>query len=292
MGFTVGNVYPMNYGYPPVKPTESGALYTKYLKENGFVTGSAGTVCSKDSLFPDELDRPNVEYEPYDHENVALFCDRNFYDYGYSLINGINSVLHRCLYGKEGYEYAFEDAELFWNSYKDNKKFFRLHIYESHELTQELIKYADDKILHFFEHFYEKGFFDDTLLIVISDHGNNFGSYYSLFDKISDERGIEGLLPVFKVIIPNKKIIYDSGLYNNLYENQQTFITPYDIYNSIIHAACSDYKDIDTKPKNNFEKGGIYSWRGYSIFNLIDYKKRYCENPELDLNPFDCVCKH
>ena len=294
MRFTVWNIYSMNYGFPQgvgqVRATETGVSYVKYLKENGFITGSSGTICSKDSLFPDELDLPNVVYEPYDHENVALFCDRNFYDYGYSLINGINSVLHRCLYGKEGYEYAFEYAELFWNSYKDNKKFFKIHIYEAHELTQELIKYADEKILHFFEHFYEKGYFDDTLLFIISDHGNNFGSYYSLFDKITEDRQIEGLLPVFKIVIPNKKIIYDSGLYNNLYENQQTFISPYDIYNSIIHASCTDYKDIDTKPKNHFEKGGIFSWRGYSIFNLIDYKKRYCNSPDLDLKPFDCIC--
>lgn len=295
MDFTVGNIYPMNYGFPPggmhVRATERGIFLPKHLKENGFVTGSAGTICSKDSLFPDELDMPNVDYEPYDHENVALFCDRNYYDYGYSLINGINSVLHRCIYGKEGYEYAMEYAELFWNAYKDNKKFFRLHIYESHELTQELIKYADDKILHFFESFFKKGYFDDTLFLILSDHGNNFGSYYSLFETVAEDRRIEGLLPVFIVIIPNKEIIYESGLYNNLMENQQTLISPYDIYNSIIHASCSDYKDIDTKPKNQFEKGGIYSWRGYTIFNLIDYKGRYCSNPDLDLMPFRCVCQ-
>ena len=293
--FTVGNIYPMNYGFPPggqsVRATEKGVSFVKYLKDNGFITGSSGTICSKDSLFPEELDLPNVEYEPYDHENLALFCDRNYYDYGYSLINGINSVLHRCLYGKEGYEYAMEYSELFWNAYKDNKKFFRLHIYEAHEMTFELIKYADNKIYNFFENFYNKGYFDDTLLIIVSDHGNNFGSYYSLFKAVGEDNNIEGMLPVLKIVIPNKKIIYESGLYNNLYENQQTFISPYDIYNSIIHASCSDYKDIDTKPKNHFEKGDIYSWRGYSIFNLIDYKQRYCDNPELDLNPTSCLCK-
>ena len=296
MKYTIGNVYPMNYGFPlsGIKNTEKerGISFVKYLKENGFVTGTSGSVCSKDSLYNDEYGLPNVIYESYDHENIALFCDRNYYDYGYSIINGINSAIHRCLYGKEGYEYTFEYAEKFWNSYKENKKFFRLHIYESHEFSQELIKYADDKILHFFETFYERGYFDDTLLIIVSDHGNNILSFYSFFDTITDDREIEGMLPVLKVIIPNKKIIYDSGLYNNLYENQQTFITSYDVYNSIIHASCSDFKDIDRKPKNHFEKGGIYSFRGYSLFNLIDYKKRYCENPELDLNPLKCVCHY
>jgi phosphoglycerol transferase MdoB-like AlkP superfamily enzyme len=149
----------------------------------------------------------------------------------------------------------------------------------------------DDKILNFIESFFKKGYFDDTLFLILSDHGNNFGSYYSLFETVAEDRRIEGLLPVFIVIIPNKEIIYKSGLYNNLMENQQTFISPYDVYNSIIHASCSDYKDIDTKPKNQFERGGIYSWRGYTIFNLIDYKGRYCSNPDLDLMPFRCICK-
>ena len=291
-GFTVGNIYAMNYGFPRTyntRATEDGVSYLKYLKQNGYITGSAGTICSKDSLFPDELDLPNVEYESFDHENVALFCDRNYYDYGYSLINGINSVIHRCLYGKEGYEYAFEYAELFWNAYKDNNKFFRLHIYESHELTLELIKYADNNIYDFFQKFFKKGYFNDTLILVVSDHGNNFASYYSLFE--GEDKNIEGMLPLFLVFVPNKKIIYESGLYDNLYENQQTLITPYDIYNSIIHASSSNFSEIEKEPKNAFKRGGIYSWRGYTIFNLIDYKKRYCNNKDLDIYPSRCVCK-
>ena len=290
-GFTVANIYAMNYGFPrgtTVKATEDGVSFLKYLKQNGYITGSAGTICSKDSVFADELDLPNVDYETYDHENVALFCDRNYYDTGYSLINGINSVIHRCLYGKEGYEYAFEYAELFWKEYADNNKFFRLHIYEAHELSLELIKYADDNIYNFLKKFIEKGYFDDTLLILVSDHGNNFNSYYSLFE--GEDHSIEGMLPVFLALIPNKKIIYDSGLYENMHENQQTLITGYDIYNSIIHASLSDYNDIQKVPKSTFDKGGIYSWRGNSIFNMIDYKERYCTNPKLDIYPTKCVC--
>ena len=290
--FTLTNIYAMNYGFPRYKlseVTEKGVSFTKYLKENGYITGSAGTICSKDSLFADEFDDPSVNFDRYDHENVALFCDRNYYDTGYSLITGINSVIHRCLYGKKGYKYAFEYAELFWNSYKDNNKFFRLHLYESHELTLELIKYSDDDIYNFFNNFINKGYFNDTLLLLVSDHGNNFGSYYNLFE--GEDKNIEGMLPLFMILIPNKKIIYKSGMYNNLYENQFTFITPFDIYNSIIHASSVNYSEIITEPKTAFERGGKYSWRGYSIFNLIDYKSRYCDNHKLGTVPSKCVCQ-
>ena len=290
--FTFENIYAMNYGFDKKtsrKTAEKGISFIKYLKDNGYVTGSAGTICSKDSLFVDEMDLPNIHYEKYDHENVALFCDRNYYDTGYSLINGINSVIHRCLYGKDGYKYAFEYAELFWNSYRDNNKFFRLHLYEAHELTLELIKYADDNIFNFFTNFINKGYLNDTLLLIVSDHGNNFGSFYNLLE--GEDKKIEGMLPLFMILIPNKKEIYQSGMYNNLYENQQTFISPYDIYNSIIHASCTAFDEIETKPKNNFDERKIYSWRGYSIFNLINYKERYCFNPSLDIYQKRCVCE-
>ena len=290
--FTVANIYAMNYGYASglhMKSQGDGVSFLKFLKQNGYVTGSAGTICSKDSLFANELNLPDIDYEKFDHENVALFCDRNFYDVGYSLINGINSIVHRCLYGKEGYKYAFEYAELFWNSYKENNKFFRLHIYESHELSMELVKHADNDIYNFFKNFIDKGYLNDTLLLLVSDHGNNFDSFYSLFE--GEDKYIEGMLPIFMILIPNKKIIYESGMYNNLYENQQTFITPFDIYNSIIHASSANYSEIIIEPKNTFENSSdIYSIRGYSIFNLIDYKKRYCTSPDLDVFPTRCVC--
>ena len=50
MGITVGNIYPLNYGFPPAgmttRASEKGVSFVKYLKQNGFVTGSAGTICS------------------------------------------------------------------------------------------------------------------------------------------------------------------------------------------------------------------------------------------------------
>ena len=51
-----------------------------------------------------------------------MSCDPNYNDAGYSFKTGLNSMLKRCLYGKTINEYPFEYANLFWESYKDNKK--------------------------------------------------------------------------------------------------------------------------------------------------------------------------
>ena len=44
----------------------------------------------------------------------------------------------------------------------------------------------------------------------------------------------ESVLPILLIILPNNKKLYESGLYDNLYENQQTFITAYDIHDTMI----------------------------------------------------------
>ena len=53
----------MKYGFPrgtSITAIEDGVSFLKYLKQKGYVTGTARTICSKDSVFSDELDLPNV----------------------------------------------------------------------------------------------------------------------------------------------------------------------------------------------------------------------------------------
>ena len=55
-------------------------------------------------------------------------------------------------------------------------------------------------------------------------------SIYSLFDFYSKERG----LPMLYLLINDRKNISYNEQYFNLHENQQAFITAFDIYNTII----------------------------------------------------------
>ena len=66
--------------------------------------------------------------------------------------------------------------------------------------------------------------------------------------------------------------------------NQQTFITPFDIHNTLLHLANKkNYKNIS----NPF---------GDSLFNEINYKIRYCQSSFYKLknitqiNPNSCSC--
>ena len=122
-------------------------------------------------------------------------------------------------------------------------------------------------------------------------HGCHFLNLFRLINH--DEHKGEASLPILLIILPNNKKLYESGLYDNLYENQQTFITAYDIHDTFIHLAYSDFNDISTK-KNGFiyKKEHHYSPRGESLFNAIGQEKRYCEGYDnYFLNLKTCQCR-
>ena len=58
----------------------------------------------------------NFTFVDFDHENLAMFCDPNYYTSLNShglLFNGPYSLIRRCLYGKDIFEYELEYAKQF-----------------------------------------------------------------------------------------------------------------------------------------------------------------------------------
>lgn len=68
------------------------------------------------------------------------------------------------------------------------------------------------------------------------------------------------------MIIPNNEELYKNNLYEVIKSNQQTFLTPFDIYNTLIYLA-----NKETFVNNRVPYGD-------SLFKAIDYKQRYCES--------------
>ena len=89
---------------------------------------------------------------------------------------------------------------------------------------------------------------------------------------------IENELPLLYAIINDRKNISHDKQYFYLRENQQTFITAYDIYNTINHLLYGDkYKDIlNLTDENPSPKSPL----GTSLFEKIDQKSRKSKNYE------------
>ena len=86
-----------------------------------------------------------------------------------------------------------------------------------------------------------------------------------------------------------EKIVFDDKdfylPYNKtaLFINQQRFITPYDIHDTLIHLA---YGTDNPDPH-------AYSTHGNSLLVELNITERYCESPKLNLeiSKSDCKCK-
>jgi hypothetical protein len=279
-GLTLPNIKAMFYGVG-LNETD-GVNLVKFYKEQGYVTGHTGTTCGKEIFSVNGLlQSQHLDFNNWDHENIAMFCDENFFDYRYPINKGVASVLKRCLYGKYGFEYMIEYAKQFWKLYPDNKKFFRIHFNEGHEGSMELVTYLADPLFEFVKYFFDNNLLDDTFMFIVSDHGNHMLGPWAILRP--QDYLIESTLATLFFIIPNNEKLYKNNLYDIIQKNQQTFITPYDIHDTIVHLAYgTDRPD-----------GFAYSKKGSSLLIDIDPMERYCENPKFNLNiaKSDCKCK-
>ena len=230
-------------------------LITKHLKENGYVTCYSGELCDKDNT---RTLHNLTNEEVYDHQ--FIICDPNR--------ENININTIRCLYGKKTIEHLYEYGEQFWRKYKDNRKFLSIVSNDGHEGTLEVLKYSDNVIFNFLNNLFNKNLLKDSSIILVSDHGVGLPSLYYPYDFYR----LEEQLPMLYVIINDRKNISYEEQYKYMHENQQTFISSYDIYNTIGNLIFGDeYKNINNKTE---DKDTPKSQYGQSLFDKIDQKIR------------------
>ena len=101
----------------------------------------------------------------------------------------------------------------------------------------------------------------------------------------SQDFNFERNLPTLFLLLPNEKKLYKNNLYEIMKSNQQTFVTPFDIYNTLINLASGENRE-------EYKKNRVLY--GDSLFNELNYKKRYCESPiyeEIKIPKNICRCK-
>ncbi len=273
--YTDPNVKAAYYG---AKINGKGTHFVNYYKRNGYIVGRVNVYCEKEVVI-NENDYSSYEHGIWDHEGLTLGCISAFYDR--FLISRLSSVVKKCLFGKELNQYALEYLESFWTTYLGQNKMFLFQTLDGHEPTGEVIGYFDDHFYHFLNNFYKNGYFKDTAIILFSDHGQHLNGPFYLLD--SQDFYSERALPLLFLIIPNDNRLYKDGLYYKIKANQQIFVTPYDIYNTLLHIAFGE---------NTHEYKQNSTQYGSSLLTKINYKQRYCDSPFLDfqINLFNCRC--
>jgi len=255
--YTAGNYPILFYGN---HRNESNKYITLYLKRNGYMTSYTADTCYNDFT----RSFHNFSFaDIYDH-HYAL-CDPNFIEQTTKLY---------CFYGKKIHvEFMLEYVNQFWRNYKDNRKFSLFLTNFAHEGSYEKLKYIDNLIYKFFSNLFNEHLLEETSILLLSDHGIAIPSIYFLTEFYKYERN----LPMLYLLINDRKNISYESQYKYLNQNQQTFITGFDIYNTIINLIYGDkFGTEETK-----ESISIYGKSLFSEINPMSRNPKYYSSMDL-----------
>ena len=166
----------------------------------------------------------------------------------------------------------FNSARDMFESYKVRLKFsFSFHSELSHDYIN-YVNVTDEDLTDTLKYMNERDYFDNTLLILMSDHGARFNSVRQLLQGKYEERN-----PFFSIRLPPQFTTKYPEILKNIQINTERLITPFDV-----HATFQDvisFKGV-TKLVSNAS-------RGISLFQEIP-ANRTCE--DADLEPHWCLC--
>jgi len=163
----------------------------------------------------------------------------------------------------------FDYLKKFSKSYEDVPKFILASFIEAHESTGDVIKLVDKD----FAEYLTTINFNDTAVFIVSDHGLHSGLNFML-DTYSAR--IENSLALFYLLLPNWYLKENVGLKDVLLKNEQSLVTPADIFETL--------KEF-LPEQSKLEK--FSHQEGRSIFNPIS-SSRTCEEASIPLNFCRC----
>ena len=215
----------------------------KYFKEEGYITGQVSDICDKNMNNKNIID--------FDHENFVMSCDPNYF------LKKEFSTYERCLYGKPISEHMINYASQFWEKYSENKKYFKMTFNYGNEPTGNVIRYLDEPLYNMLWNFYNERKLRNTAVFIISEQGNKNNGLYNILGSVEFE--IEKKYGVFIMLLDWNEKFKKEQYHKNLIKNQNLFITPYDIYDTVVHIALGE------KYANSS-----------SVFNAIKMEDSYC----------------
>merc|ERR1712226_1829847 len=113
------------------------------------------------------------DYTKADHNLMGVGCEPELLPYHDPLgpMKGPFSMVPRCFIGKNANQYAFEHNLDFVQKYTDKRKYSMGYLMDGHEFTTLLAILGDELFLDYFKTLEKKGILDDSLFIMLSDHG-------------------------------------------------------------------------------------------------------------------------
>lgn len=231
----------------------------KNFSANGYVT-AFGEDCPYTGIFTYRLKGFNEM--PTDHYMRTFYVEVD---------KELKNHPKLCLGNKPRHQAMLQWLYQFYKVYSDIPKFaFCFHGELSHD-DYNLVGYADTDLQNFLKSLHEEGILNNTLLMLMSDHGHRFASIRETQQGKQEER-----LPFFAIAVPSWLESKYPAAVQNLRTNGNRLTTPFDIYATLLTVL---------NPK--VPKVGDVSSRSISLFSEVPIE-RTCTNAGIE--PHWCAC--
>ncbi|CAH1258493.1 Hypp2015 [Branchiostoma lanceolatum] len=168
-----------------------------------------------------------------------------------------------CVGATPKHHYTFQYMRDFVDKYNQSLKFASaFHSQLSHD-SVNLVQAADQDILDLISSWNDKGYLDNTVLIVFADHGARYGEIRQFLQGRLEER-----LPFFGIAIPKWIKQKHPEIAENLRKNQERLTTAFDFHKMLQHIL-----DYPGDPSN-------FQGHGISLFREIPLN-RTCEDAKI-----------
>ena len=233
--YTFPNIFGSSYGVlyqdwnqPKLKRIES------YAKDAGYITGMGVDMCSYSesevrgsATAPDKY---NDDLDP-DHLFLQIGCDYNLFNpndqWAMGLERGPYTAGRNCFLGRDIVEINTDYAFQFFETYKEDRKFYNMRIVSAHEYTGENNWYIDEALGAFLGKLDKAGHLEETITMIYSDHGQHIDTF--LWHTRSGYA--EMVNPVMTMMVPAS---LGEQILGNLEANQQRLITHYEIFRTVV----------------------------------------------------------
>ncbi|KAM3956091.1 LOW QUALITY PROTEIN: uncharacterized protein ACR2FA_009982 [Aphomia sociella] len=163
-----------------------------------------------------------------------------------------------CMNDKYFYKVMLDYVNDLTSILKDTKLFVFWEFSVSHDyLNYPMI--MDDSYVDFLKKLESKHYLDNTILILLSDHGLRWGEF-----RLTEQGRLEERLPFAFILTPQSFREVYTGAYNNLKLNSQRLTTPFDIHGMLLDLI--DLKNIKNEKIFSREQESYAENRSISLF--------------------------
>lgn len=179
-----------------------------------------------------------------------------------------------CMGNKYFYKVLLDYIESLMSALRYSKLFgFFWEVSMSHDyLTYPMA--MDDSYKNFFEKLDSYNYLDNTVLILLSDHGIRWGAI-----RLTKQGRLEERLPFVHILLPPSFQENYNLAYNNLKQNSKRLTTPFDMYATL--SDLINLEEISNEKIKQRTKSSYTENRSISLFLPIP-KNRTCKSAEID----------